>query len=71
ICKLPLREKTMEASGRGRPGVPSAVGLSREVEAVAGESDPELERLIAEQTKEFEDSPLVPNRPNPKLKKRV
>jgi hypothetical protein len=64
VTKLPAWQTYRQEhvpSGKKKAGGPRAVGLTASVLANEGQNDPELERLIAEQTADCKDSPLISN----------
>ena len=70
INKLPLWQKTMEKTGRGRKErgtKPKKVSLTKAIEETVGEGEKheQLSRLIAEQEQDYEPSPLDPKGRNP------
>jgi hypothetical protein len=74
VPDLPLWRKTMELTGRGRGNAraaPKAVSLTHELEAATGEGDrdEELNRLIAEQERDHEPSPVEGDEPGTRPRK--
>jgi hypothetical protein len=67
VAKLPFWLTTMEQTGRsqkGRVPLPKAVSLTSNLEAVVGDDDAELRRLMDEQQADAEPSPLDDDPPN-------
>ncbi|MCE5303090.1 MAG: hypothetical protein LLF97_08285 [Planctomycetaceae bacterium] len=64
VHKLPAwraHQEELAMKGKKTAGGPKACGLTDGIMASKGQDDPELERLIAEQQADFEESPLVSN----------
>jgi hypothetical protein len=72
VAKLPLWLATMEKTGRGkkdRVAPPKAVSLTGNLEAVLGDEDAELKRLMAEQQADMEPNPCEDDPPDTRPRK--
>ena len=60
VHKTPFWNKTMEKTGRGRGkgAIPTICSLTQQLEAELGEEDEELKRVMEDQEKDYEPSPL-------------
>jgi transcriptional regulator with XRE-family HTH domain len=72
VGKLPAWQAYYQEMVRGKKSTaPKAVRLTSAVQAVKGQDDAELERLIAEHTADFEESPLVSHARKPRRRTRL
>lgn len=73
VTRLPFWQQTMDQTGRGKAGkapAPKAVSLTKNLEAVVGDQDDNLRKLIEEQQADMEPSPLDARRRKVRTRKR-